>query len=63
MDYSWFALELFKMYESYGMNLSRAQRTRTKSRTQQGKQLTRNASLNIIQDWNHKYAKQEHAKN
>jgi hypothetical protein len=43
--------------------LSQARKTtriRTKSRTQQRKQITRNANLSLIQDWKHKYIKQEH---
>ncbi len=35
-------------------------RIRTKPRTQQGKQITRNESLSIIQDWKHKDTRQEH---
>jgi len=45
------------------ISMSRARKTtRTwiKSRTQQGKQIIRNASLNLIQDWKHKDARQEH---
>ncbi len=32
-------------------------RTGTKPNTQQGKQFTKNSSLNLIQDWKHKDAK------
>jgi hypothetical protein len=45
------------------ISMSRARKTtRTwiKSRTQQGKQIIRNASLNLIQDSKHKDARQEH---
>ncbi len=32
----------------------------TKPSTQQGKQIVRNASLSLIQDWKHKDARQKH---
>jgi hypothetical protein len=35
-------------------------RTGTKLRAQQGKQIIRNANLCLIQDWKHKYVRQEH---
>jgi hypothetical protein len=35
-------------------------RIRIKPRTQQWKQITRNASLNLVQDLKHKDARQEH---
>jgi hypothetical protein len=31
-----------------------------KPRTQQGKQITRNANLSLIQDWKHKDIRQKH---
>jgi hypothetical protein len=31
-----------------------------KLRTQQGKQITRNENLNLIQDWKHKDIRQKH---
>ncbi len=43
--------------------LSRAWKTTIigiKSKTQQGKQITRNASLSLIQDWKHKNTRQKH---
>jgi hypothetical protein len=35
-------------------------RTWTKPKTQQGKQIIRNASVNLIQDYKHKDTRQEH---
>jgi hypothetical protein len=35
-------------------------RTWIKPRTQQGKQIIRNASLNLIQEWKHQDVRQEH---
>jgi hypothetical protein len=35
-------------------------RIRTKPKTQQGKQITRNVSISLIQDYKHKGARQEH---
>jgi hypothetical protein len=35
-------------------------KNKNKPKTQQGKQITRNASLSLIQNWKHKDAKQEH---
>jgi hypothetical protein len=43
--------------------LSRTQKTTrigTKPRTQQRKQITKNVSLNLIQDWKQKNIRQEH---
>ncbi len=37
-----------------------AQKTARNLRTQQRKQITKNANLSLIQDWKHKDAKQEH---
>jgi hypothetical protein len=34
-------------------------RTRIKPSTQQGKQIVRNTSLNLIQDWKHKNARKK----
>jgi hypothetical protein len=42
------------------MSQARKTTTRIKPRTQQGKQIIRNVSLNLIQDWKHKDARQKH---
>jgi hypothetical protein len=44
--------------------MSRAQKTtikRIKPWTQQGKQITRNVNLSLIQDWKHKNVRQKHS--